>query len=237
MSEELALFIYILRLSVCLSVCRLYPVNVKTAEPIGSKICVGPHYVIFCLEPDSLISQFHAYNPIEEKLDIPEYQKIYQELENSYHSSDYSNIQNSTANVETCSYQYQDKSTEDSILTLTTETLLQFFEETPSMSTEYLDSGFKASKSKESGLNSQPLKDLVCRPKRTRGGSRRSIPYLIQPLGNDTSSTREFSTSYDQGAKNLPDDVSYEENGWSDLSTKNQSNGNAKACKKYRANK
>ncbi|XP_023343495.1 uncharacterized protein LOC111712963 [Eurytemora carolleeae] len=105
------------------------------------------------------------------------------------------------------------------------------------MSTEYLDSGFKASKSKESGLNSQPLKDLVCRPKRTRGGSRRSIPYL--PPGNDTSSTREFSTSYDQGAKNLPDDVSYEENGWSDLSTENQSNGNgnAKACKKWRAKK
>jgi len=26
----------------CLSV-RLYPINVKTAEPIGPKFCVGPH--------------------------------------------------------------------------------------------------------------------------------------------------------------------------------------------------
>jgi len=26
----------------CLSVC-LYPINVKTAEPIGPKFCVGPH--------------------------------------------------------------------------------------------------------------------------------------------------------------------------------------------------
>jgi len=27
----------------CLSVCRLYPINVKTAEPIKFKFCVGPH--------------------------------------------------------------------------------------------------------------------------------------------------------------------------------------------------
>ena len=34
--------IYILCLSVCLIV-RLYPINVKTAEPIGPKFCAGPH--------------------------------------------------------------------------------------------------------------------------------------------------------------------------------------------------
>jgi len=34
--------IYKFGLSVCLSVC-LYPINVKTAEPIGPKFCVGPH--------------------------------------------------------------------------------------------------------------------------------------------------------------------------------------------------
>ena len=34
--------IYILCLSVCLFVC-LYPINVKTTEPIGPKFCVGPH--------------------------------------------------------------------------------------------------------------------------------------------------------------------------------------------------
>ena len=34
--------IYILCFSECLSVC-LYPINVKTAEPIGPKFCVGPH--------------------------------------------------------------------------------------------------------------------------------------------------------------------------------------------------
>ena len=28
----------------CLSVC-FYPINVKTAEPIGTKFCVGPHVV------------------------------------------------------------------------------------------------------------------------------------------------------------------------------------------------
>ena len=34
--------IYKFGLSVCLSVC-LYPINVKTAEPIGPKFFVGPH--------------------------------------------------------------------------------------------------------------------------------------------------------------------------------------------------
>ena len=185
---------------------------------------MGPHFVIFCLEPDGLINQFS----IEEISQIPEteeYLEIYQEIMNS---------------IETCPYQYQNKSTEDSILTVANETPsfhFQIIEETPLMSTEYLDSGLKASKSKDTGPNSQPLKDLVCRPKRTRGGSRRSIPYL--PPGNDTSSTREFSSSYDQGVKNLPNDVSYEENGWSDLSAENQStaDGNARACKKWREKK
>ena len=31
-------------LSVCLFVC-LYPINVKTAKPIGPKFCVGPHMI------------------------------------------------------------------------------------------------------------------------------------------------------------------------------------------------
>jgi len=31
--------------SVCLFVC-LYPINVKTAEPIGSEFCVGPHMTL-----------------------------------------------------------------------------------------------------------------------------------------------------------------------------------------------
>ena len=34
------LYIYFACLGVCLSVC-LYPINVKTAEPIGTKFCVG----------------------------------------------------------------------------------------------------------------------------------------------------------------------------------------------------
>ena len=34
--------LYILYLSVCLFVCS-YPINVKTAEPIGSKFCVVLH--------------------------------------------------------------------------------------------------------------------------------------------------------------------------------------------------
>lgn len=174
-------------------------------------------------EPDRLISQFPACTPIEEILQKPvpyqdteEYQKIYQELENSCQSSDSSNIQKSTA----------------------PSFNLQILEEipTPLMSTEYLDSGSKASVSKEPGLISQPLKDSACRPRGTRG-SHRSRPYIIQPPGNGTSPTLEFSTSYDQGAKNMSDDVSNEENGWSDLSTENQStaDGNARACKKYRA--
>ena len=36
------LYINLACLLVCLSVC-LYPINVKTAEPIGPKLCVGPH--------------------------------------------------------------------------------------------------------------------------------------------------------------------------------------------------
>ena len=35
-----SLYIYFACLSGCLFVC-LYPINVKTAEPIGSKFCVG----------------------------------------------------------------------------------------------------------------------------------------------------------------------------------------------------
>ena len=41
--------IYILCLYVCLFVCLfvcLYPINVKTAEPIGSKFCVGTHVTL-----------------------------------------------------------------------------------------------------------------------------------------------------------------------------------------------
>ena len=34
--------IYKFGLSVCLFVC-LYPINVKTAEPIWPKFCMGPH--------------------------------------------------------------------------------------------------------------------------------------------------------------------------------------------------
>ena len=34
--------IFLYSLFVCLSVC-LYPINVKTADPIGSKFCVGPY--------------------------------------------------------------------------------------------------------------------------------------------------------------------------------------------------
>ena len=40
------IYIYIYTLLVCLSVLvsvRLYPINVKTAEPIGPKFCVGPY--------------------------------------------------------------------------------------------------------------------------------------------------------------------------------------------------
>ena len=36
------LYINLACLSVCLGVC-LYPINVKTAEPIRPKFCVGPH--------------------------------------------------------------------------------------------------------------------------------------------------------------------------------------------------
>ena len=36
-SYSVSIYIY-----TCLSVC-LYPINVKTAEPIGTKFCVGPH--------------------------------------------------------------------------------------------------------------------------------------------------------------------------------------------------
>ena len=36
------LYIYFACLSVCSFVC-LYPIDVKTAEPIGPKFCVGPH--------------------------------------------------------------------------------------------------------------------------------------------------------------------------------------------------
>ena len=39
------LYINLAYLSVCLFVC-LYPINVKTAEPIGSKFCVGPDVVL-----------------------------------------------------------------------------------------------------------------------------------------------------------------------------------------------
>ena len=35
-------FKYFLRVSVRFFVC-LYPINIKTAEPIGPKFCVGPH--------------------------------------------------------------------------------------------------------------------------------------------------------------------------------------------------
>ena len=38
------LYINLACLSVCLFVC-LYPINAKTAEPIGSKFCVGPDVV------------------------------------------------------------------------------------------------------------------------------------------------------------------------------------------------
>ena len=34
--------ILFLSINYCLSVC-LYPINVKTAEPIPPKFCVGPH--------------------------------------------------------------------------------------------------------------------------------------------------------------------------------------------------
>ena len=34
---------YNFRFHFCLSVCKLYPINPKTAEPIGPKFCVGPH--------------------------------------------------------------------------------------------------------------------------------------------------------------------------------------------------
>ena len=38
-------YLYILCLIVCLLVC-LYPINVKTAEPIGSKLVAGPHLTL-----------------------------------------------------------------------------------------------------------------------------------------------------------------------------------------------
>ena len=38
------LYINLACLSVCLSVC-LYPINVKTAEPIGPKFFVGHHVI------------------------------------------------------------------------------------------------------------------------------------------------------------------------------------------------
>ena len=40
--EALENIVYLYTLLVCLGVC-LYPINVKTAEPIGSKFCVGLH--------------------------------------------------------------------------------------------------------------------------------------------------------------------------------------------------
>ena len=44
MKELRAISIYKFGLSVCLSVC-LYPINVKTAEPIGPKFFVGHHVI------------------------------------------------------------------------------------------------------------------------------------------------------------------------------------------------
>ena len=41
-SRSLNLYINLACLSVCLFVC-LYPINVKTAKPIGPKFFVGPH--------------------------------------------------------------------------------------------------------------------------------------------------------------------------------------------------
>ena len=44
-TTEKVLTIYIYTLLVCLSVC-LYPINVKTTEPIESKFCVGPRVTL-----------------------------------------------------------------------------------------------------------------------------------------------------------------------------------------------
>ena len=39
---KLSKSVYTLRiLSICLLICFVYPINVKTAEPIGSKFCGG----------------------------------------------------------------------------------------------------------------------------------------------------------------------------------------------------
>ena len=55
-------YLYILCLIVCLLVC-LYPINVKTAEPIGSKLVAGPHLTLGKVYGWSNFQKF-AYNKI-----------------------------------------------------------------------------------------------------------------------------------------------------------------------------
>ena len=68
-SDLLNLFIYFAGLLVCLSVFFLYPINVKTAEPIRHKFSVGPHgtpwkvyewskFPKICLQQNSIFNTF-----------------------------------------------------------------------------------------------------------------------------------------------------------------------------------
>jgi len=52
------LYINLACLSVCLSVC-LYPINVKTAEPIGPKFFEGHQNEIFCENPRIIFVLFY----------------------------------------------------------------------------------------------------------------------------------------------------------------------------------